>query len=616
MKDSDKVSSYFKAEWKSLLIVTITGLVYNVGLLAGPLFEGKLAQCLLDILRGKAFFRDMLYLATAYVVVITFVQIMRYLKRLYVRRFANNINRSMKQIIYGNLVHESKAELENENVGSMMTKAISDVEACAEGMRKFTTEVFDTGIALLGYVCLLLWYDWKLALLCLIFPPFAYVIAEKIKVVVHRTGAASKESAGRLNAATMDRVSGAITYRVFGCEEQRGQEYEKYLKDYEKKAVSANILVAALPPVYHVISMISVLFILHFGGKNVAGTGWSNWDIAAFTTFLACFAKLSVKSSKAAKLFNAVQKAQVSWKRIKPLMKAVSKEEEVPDMQADALEIRELGVQMTDGKDVFSGLNLRAEPGEYIGVTGPVACGKSTFGKVFLCEKPGGSEKSGKSEKPYKGSIQFGNKELLEYSENQRRGIVGYLGHAPELLSDSVENNVLLGLKKNGDKYLKMVCLDKEISEMPDGKNTVIGSGGVLLSGGQQKRLALARTLAHRKPVMILDDPFSALDKLTEQEIFGNLKAETKDSIVFLISHRLYLFPEMDQIIWMENGSVTVSDHEELMKTNALYRELYEVQIKNPYQSDAQEVPQKDGGFEAGVRLNKASFIREGGEAE
>lgn len=76
---------------------------------------------------------------------------------------------------------------------------------------------------------------------------------------------------------------------------------------------------------------------------------------------------------------------------------------------------------------------------------------------------------------------------------------------------------------------------------MEQGPDTVVGSGGVRLSGGQAKRLALARTLCHKRPVLILDDPFSALDRNTEQEVYTNLKAMTSDSIVILLSHRLYL---------------------------------------------------------------------------
>lgn len=197
----DRLLSYFKAEWSLLLAVTITGVIYNAGLLAGPWFEGKMAQCLFDIYGKTKQFSDMAKLVLAYVLVTAFVQIARYLKRFYVRRFANNINRNMKRILYATLVHHSKAEMEKENTGSMMTKAISDVDACAEGMRKFTTEIFDTGVALICYVVLLLTYDWRLALISLIFPPFSYFIAEKMKVVVQKTGAAAQESRGRLNGA-------------------------------------------------------------------------------------------------------------------------------------------------------------------------------------------------------------------------------------------------------------------------------------------------------------------------------------------------------------------------------------------------------------------------------
>lgn len=83
----------------------------------------------------------MLLLVCAYVAVIGFVQGARYIKRFYVRRFANDINRGMKQVLYGNLVHKSVGELEKEGAGSLLTKAVSDVDACVEGIRKFTTEI-------------------------------------------------------------------------------------------------------------------------------------------------------------------------------------------------------------------------------------------------------------------------------------------------------------------------------------------------------------------------------------------------------------------------------------------------------------------------------------------
>ena len=441
----DQILHYFKTQWPVLLAVTISGLIYNLGLLAGPWFEGRMTGCLVDILGGKAGYRDMLVLVTAYVMSIAIVQISRYIKRFYVRRFANNVNRDMKEILYHSLVHRSRAELEEEGAGNVMTKAILDVDDCAEGMRKFTTEIFDTGVALAAYVGMLLFYDWRLAILGMLFLPASYVLAEKMKRNVQRTGAAYKEQSGDLSDATLDRATNAVTYRVYGREK------------------------------------------------------------------------------------------------------------------------------------IYEDFNLSAFPGQIIGVTGAVACGKSTLGKTFLCEYP------------YEGRICFHGKELSGMTKAEQNGMVGYLGHDPELFNDSVRNNILLGDDDDPEKYLKAVCFDGEVAEMEEDMDTIVGNGGVRLSGGQAQRLALARTLCHKRPVLILDDPFSALDRKTEEEVFANLRKLAADSIVILLSHRLYLFPEMDQVMWMEDGKVTAGTHEQILEKFPEYARLYEAQADGADAHNTQE---------------------------
>ena len=562
----DSVSAYFKAEWLPLLFITISGLVYNFGLLAGPWFEGKLAQCLADMLGGSETAAAMTSLVIWYIIVTLIVQGSRFIKRYYVRRFANNINRRMKGVLYANLVRQSRSALESEGAGELMTKAISDVDDCAEGMRKFTTELFDTGVALTAYIIMLFSYDWHLALLCLIFPPASYICAELMKKPVQRASSAYKETASALSGATLDRARNAVTYRVYGCEDARSNQYEAALDNYERTAVRSNVWQSALPPLYLVVSNPSVIFILWFGAKNVLGTGWRAWDIAAFTTFLSCFIKMSTKSSKAAKLFNAVQKAEVSWKRIKPLMKTPDTLAPLKIAARKTVEISDLSFAYDGGEKIFSGLTLSAQPGDIIGVTGPVACGKSTLGRAFLCERP------------YEGSIRVGGRELSTLEPRKISSEVGYLGHDPELWNDTVEANVLCGDDGDAMQYLKLTALDSEVREMEQGKDTVVGSSGVRLSGGQAQRLALARTLAHPRPVMVLDDPFSALDRSTEDTVFENLKNYAQDKVVILISHRLYHFPEMKQIVFMENGGVTVGTHDKLCAAIPDYRSLYESQ--------------------------------------
>ena len=561
----DRVLSYFRVEWFPLLLVTLSGLVYNIGLLAAPWFEGRLAQCLADILGGSETAAQMALLVLAYIAVTLLVQAARFIKRFYVRRFANNINRRMKGILYANLVRQSRAALEKEGAGELMTKAISDVDDCVEGMRKFTTEVFDTGVALAGYAVMLLVYDWRLAILGLLFTPVSYVCAAGMKKPVQRAGAAYKKAAGALSSATLDRARNAVTYRIYGCEEARMEKYEEALSLYEKTAVRNNVWQSALPPLYLAASEAGTLFILWFGAKNVLGTGWNHWDIAAFTTFLSCFTKLVVKSSKVAKLFNAVQKAEVSWKRIRPLMKTPEQLDALQIPAAQDVTLKELAFSYGE-EPVFSGLSLTAHPGDIIGITGPVACGKSTLGRVFLCEAP------------YQGSVCFGGRELSTLTPRQIAATVGYLGHDPELSADTVQNNVLCGSEQDAMPWLAAAALKEEVLAMEKGTETVIGSGGTRLSGGQAQRLALARTLAHPRPVLVLDDPFSALDRSTEDAIFAELQAYARDKVVFLISHRLYHFPQMQQIIFMEGGRTTVGTHKELMAAVPVYRQLYESQ--------------------------------------
>lgn len=567
----DHVLSYFQLERWSLTLVTVSGILYNVGMIAGPYFEGRLAQCLFDIMGGSETLSAMLSLAAVYLIVILAVQLLRCVKRFFVRRFANNTSRNMRHMLYNSLVNMSKEALEQESVGTVMTKAVSDVDACVEGMRKFTTEVFDTGVVLIAYLAMLLYYDWRLALISCAFTPMAYLIAGRLKHRVTEYNGAYKKSAGRLNDATMDRVSNAVIYRIYGCDENRDAAYEESLRDYEKCAVAANFWENTMQPLYHMISMSGVLFILYLGGKNVIGTGWNNWDIAAFTTFLSCFSKMALKSSKAAKLFNSVQKAQVSWARIKPLMKEYVEPSTVSNLDFSLpvrLKATNLSLRWQSGPPVLRDLSFSVQPGQIIGVTGAIASGKSMLGKALL------------GELPYEGSIQVGQRELRTLNLYERSRLVSYLGHEPELMTESIEENIRLGAKGELTSCLQTVCLADEIEKMPQGSATSVGCGGVRLSGGQQARLALARTCFNAKQILILDDPFSAVDQKTERDIFANLRLLAADRIILLISHRLQLFPQLDHVLFLENGTGIFSTHSSLIQQNVTYEKLFRAQTE------------------------------------
>lgn len=511
----------------------------------------------------------MVRLAALYVGVIFLVQLSRAGKRYSVRLFANRVSRTMRHTLYHSLVRLEARQLQQENLGNLMTKAMGDVDACAEGMRKFTTEVFDTGVVMVVYLSLLLAYDWRLTLLACSFTPAAYWIANRLKKQVAQANGVYKATEARLNTLTLDRVSRALTYRIYGQEQNRDAVYENQLTAYEKASARANIFEGALGPLYDAIAMAGTGMIFWFGAKNVQGTGWELWNIASFTTFLACFTKLAVKTSHAAKLFNAVQKAQVSWQRIKPLLQQAAPEEDEqplgPVEPAD-LEVRDLACHYPGQEEGLSGISFAAHPGDIIGITGPVACGKSLLGKVFL------------DEVPWTGTLLCHGENFHTLDRNRRRSLVSYLGHDPELLSTSIGENIALGDPVDVEKYLAMTNLAEEVAAMPQGVDTPVGSEGTRLSGGQQARIALARTLAHARSVLVLDDPFAAVDRKGETKILENIRRAFPDRVILLISHRLTHFPEFTGVLFLEGGRGVFETHAKLMEQEPGYARLVKLQ--------------------------------------
>lgn len=551
--------NYILKEKKYLFLITITGLIYNVGLLAGPYFEGQLAGCLVDISKNLKTANSMIQLSVIYICVILFVQFARFLKRYFVREFGNDINRNLKMDVYKHFVYDNS---NNENAGSIMTKAISDADACSEGIRKFTTEIFDTGIALISYIMMLVLYDAKLTCFVIIFPVISYLIANKLGPVVAKNASNAKKSAERLNTSTLDRLHLAITYRIYGEESNMHEVYEKDLQDYEDKTVCSNILETAIKPLYEIISMTGIVVIIYFGSKRVMN---NLWDVAIFTTYISCFTKMAVKSSKAAKLFNAVQKAKVSWDRIYPIIENDHEVKNRKPIDVNTIEVSNLSYAYDD-RIIFSNVSFQAKKGDIIGITGEIASGKSTLGKVFL------------ENSHYQGKILVNKKQLKDIEKDY--AVTSYMGHNLELFDDTIENNIKFGKEGNILPVLDIASMKEEVETFPDGIYTRLGEGGIKLSGGQQSRIALARTLYHARGIIVLDDPFSACDKNTEKEIYENIRREYKESIIFLISHRLSLFDQMNQILFIDNQSVEAGTHQELLKNNEKYKHLYFLQTK------------------------------------
>ncbi|MCQ1530403.1 ABC transporter ATP-binding protein [Lutispora saccharofermentans] len=563
MKEPDKIINYWKKEKFTVACIVIFGLTFNNAIVLGPIYQGKL----LDSIAGAESLDSVIRLAVSFVFLIGMIQLLRYFKRFYIRRFANNTSAVMKLMIYNNIMHKSLEALENEDIGNLMTRAVSDVDVCVEGMRKFTTELFDTGVLMVSYLVSMLAYDVKITVLSTLYIPIAMALAEKLKNVIYKYSASFRSKSSYIAGIVYDAIENAMLYRANGMEAQNGQKYNDDLEDLQSKAIKANILENSMQPVYNVIAMLGVITVIYLGGAKVIE---GSWTVGIFSTYIVMFAAMANKASKAAKLFNSVQKSQVSWKRIKPYLAEYQSKDEASDIDNSSTElsVKNLSFCYPAAREpIIENISFEVDQGEIIGVTGPIASGKSTLGFSLL------------GLYPYIGSIRIDGKELKDYSEYERSMMISYLGHKPQLLSDTIYNNITLGNGKDINSVMEDVCFDIDLQSMPDGVDTLVGSSGIRLSGGQQARIALARTLLNKSKIIILDDPFSAVDMKTEERIIENLKANYKNSIIILISHRLTIFSRINKIIFLYSDKTAgYGTHNDLMKSSGFYAEIFNLQ--------------------------------------
>ncbi|MDD2494949.1 MAG: ABC transporter ATP-binding protein [Tissierellia bacterium] len=564
MKDPDKIINYWKKEKFVVACIVLFGLGYNILMVLGPIYQGKL----IDSLVNKDF-NSILLISAEFIFIIGIVQLFRYFKRFYIRRFANSTSATMRLMVYNNIMHKTAEELDNENAGNLMTRAVSDVDLCVEGMRKFTTEIFDTGVMMLTYFIFMLIYDVKITILSIMFIPFAYLLAEKLKVIIYKYTNAYRVKSSEVADMTLSTIDNALLYRISGVEHINRKNFNKELEDLQNKSIKANILGNSMQPIYNIITMLGIIAVIYFGGNKVLD---GIWTIGTFSAFITLFTDIARKASKASKLMNSVQKSQVSWKRIKPYLTEYKEKNKIIDGfdkdTNEVLSINNLSFKYpSSDKYIIENINLNGMSGEIIGVTGPIASGKSSLGVSLL------------GLYPYKGSIKINNKELKYYNDYKKSMMISYLGHKPQLLSDSIYNNITLGNKKDITQVLKDVCFEEDLKNMEQGVHTLVGSGGIRLSGGQQARIALARTLLNKNKIIILDDPFSAVDMKTEEKIIENLRKNYKDSLIILISHRLTIFEKLNKILIFHNDkTVEYGTHDELMKTSKLYESIYNLQ--------------------------------------
>ncbi len=488
-------------------------------------------------------------------------------------------------------------------IGDLMARIIGDVEVVGRGVRELTTEAWDTVLFSLSLIAGMMAYDPGLTLLTLLPVPLGLLLALSMGRWVSERTVAAREASAALTSYLQERLVGLRVVRLFGRVEATVARVAELSSHLAEASLAIVRLRSSLQPVYRLLMLGGVVFLLWLGGERVATGAMS---LGALIAYLDLYNRFVNRGHRIPQLFNSVQGGAAAYARLEPLLappldgpvswRSTVRIAYVPGLDEPgpplperpphpvAISLRQVTFRYPGNeRPVLRRISLDIPAGGFVAVTGPVGCGKSALARVLLGLYP-----------LEEGQVLLdGVVPLDALSPAERAAWIGYLPQTPFLFSGTVRENILFTFPAQGpqcdaelDRWLRLAALETDLQTFPKGLDTEIGERGLRVSGGQRQRIALARAFASRPALLVLDDPFSAVDLDTEAQIIAGLREafgpaaplEQRATVVFF-SHRLGAFPLADQVVVLDRGRIVEQGaHEALLAAGGLYARIYRAQ--------------------------------------
>lgn len=564
-ENKNRILSYIKKNSKQFLITAISGIFFNSAIVLGPIFQGKL----LDAASNATNINAIIKVALEFIGVTVAFQIARFFKRYYVRDMANRMSGDMRVGIMESILYMDLNILEKQKTGDMMSTTIGDVDIVVEAVRKTITELWDTWVLMAAYWIALMYYDTKITLIASIPIPLVIILTQLMKKTVHSKSKIARGATSKSTIQIRKMISEVNILRLYGREEAEVEWLEEKLSEQANKNVIVTILKNGLAPIYSALSSVGIIMVIYLGGNKVIG---GSWTIGTFIAYIAMFTALAVRTTTAAKVFNIQQGAKASWDRVLELMNNKS---QVFIDKGDSLKPKKISVENlsfkypTSDEYAIKDTSFNISSGKVVGITGSVGSGKSALALALT------------GLYDYEGEILLDGIDLNDIEYEQKIATITYMGHGSFLFSTSLKNNITWNddNAERLDKVLKIASLEQDIRNFEKGMNTEVGEKGTRVSGGQKQRIALARALYKDANIVILDDPFSAVDINTESKIIKNLRENVGNRNIFIFSHRLDAFKYMDMILVLDKGKIVErGTHDELVNKEGIYKKIIDSQ--------------------------------------
>lgn len=504
--------------------------------------------------------------------------IFQYAKEFTFDATGSKIALQLRRDLFHHIQSLSAEFFDRTGTGELMSRIKDDVDKIWDGLTfvgmLLIEVIIHTSIILFCMYSL----NWKLAILptiCMVVAAFIAIYMERKLDVVYE--AISEENAS-LNTVAEENLAGVRCVKAFAREKFEISKFLSHNQRYYDLNMKQSILFVKYHPYLSMITKLLPIMVLTIGGYLVKMGELTLGDLSAFIEYSM---NIVWPMEMLGWLTNSFSSALASNRRLKKLFEE-KPEITDPDTPVILPEVKgkitfsNVSFHKADCHEILHDISFTVCPGKTIGIMGATGAGKSSL--IYLLQRLYDATE---------GEILLDDVNVKKLTLKQLRSSISMVMQDVFLFSDTISENVKLGQKKQLSYTAVCDAADRAqakgfIEKMEKQYDTVIGERGVGLSGGQKQRITIARALAKKTPVLVLDDSTSALDMETEQSIHETLR-QLPDTTKIIIGHRISAVCHADEILILENGQIAERGcHESLMAKKGLYYQTYVAQYGTP----------------------------------
>lgn len=498
---------------------------------------------------------------------------------------------TLRTRLYQKIQTFSFANIDRFSTASLVTRLTTDVNMAQNVYRMLIHMCVRSPFMLIAGTIMAFRMNSQLAILFLIAVPVIVISILTISTMAHPRFVAMMKKFDAFNGAIQENLIGIRIVKAYVRGDFEENKFRKAADDVRRAQVHAEKLIIFMMPIMQLVMYVSMIAVMWFGGRLVVGGQMLSGELISFFTYVT-----QVLSSIMflGMVFVSLVMVQASNQRIVEVL------DEVPDIDNPAnpvMEVKDGSVEF-DKVDfsynkkadncILKDINLKIESGQVVGIIGSTGSSKTSL--VALLPR---------LYDVLEGSVKIGGVDVRNYDITTLRDSVAMVLQKNVLFSGTIKDNLRWGNKEATDEQIVAACkaadADGFINSFPEGYETMLGQGGVNVSGGQKQRLCIARALLKNPKILILDDSTSAVDTATEGRIRNALKELAPETTKIIIAQRISSVKDADKIIVLDEGTVSaVGTHDELLENSKIYREVYESQQQGSGDADLAE--ESEGG--------------------